>query len=240
MSMFKQLIRERYEKIGEVVEMAARRSGREPLTIKLLAVTKGQPLPVLQAAYELGLRDFGENYVEEALEKIDSFAEFGDVNWHMIGHLQSRKTRQVCERFSWFQALDRMKIANRLSIECQELKKELPVLLECNVSAETTKFGWPVWDEAMWVNVVDEFSNLAHLPGLQIKGLMTMAPFCNDPEMARPYFRKLRNLRDYLAQQIPSVSWNELSMGMSADYGVAIEEGATIIRVGTALLGARL
>ena len=237
MNDFSGTILERYGIINEVIRKAAEKSGRAPEAIKLLAVTKGHPLPILQSAYSIGLRDFGENYVEEAIDKIEFFKQNGKVNWHMIGHLQSRKTRQICEYFSWFQALDRMKIADRLSTYCQEIKRELPVLIECNVSGEASKFGWPAWDETKWDHLACEFSRLTHLPGIQVKGLMTMAPFFDDPELTRPFFSRLRKLRDYLSLNVPTVAWIELSMGMSIDYQIAIEEGATIIRIGTALLG---
>jgi PLP dependent protein len=222
-----------------MIGRSARRAGRAPETIKLLAVTKGHPLDILEGAYSIGLREFGENYVEEAVGKIEYFKQGEEISWHMIGHLQSRKTRQVCELFTWFQALDRMKIANRLAVNCQETGRELPVLLECNVSGEDTKFGWPAWDETAWDNLVTEFNRLVQLPGIQVKGLMTMAPFDVNPEKSRPYFTRLRKLRDFLSQKVPAVDWKELSMGMSADYPVAIEEGATIVRIGTALFGYR-
>ncbi len=239
MTDFSKIILDRYEKITAVIGKSATKSGRKIEEIKILTVTKGQPLHILQSAYSLGLRDFGENYVEEAADKIMSLKQAGDINWHMIGHLQSRKTRQVCEHFSWFQALDRMKIADRLSVYCQELKKELPVLLECNVSGEETKFGWPAWDETAWDDLAREFSRLVQLPGIQVRGLMTMAPYFEDSELTRPFYSRLRRLRDFLDQKVPSGNWIELSMGMSGDYPIAVEEGATIVRIGTALLGAR-
>ncbi len=239
MNNFSQTILERYEKINVVIEKSARISGRAPEKIKLITVTKGQSIPILKSAHAIGLRDFGENYVDEAVGKIEYFRPYENVNWHMIGHLQSRKTRQVCELFSWFDALDRMKIAERLSGFCQRFKRELPVLLECNVSGEESKFGWPAWDETGWSLLASEFSRIAQLPGIRIQGLMTMAPFFDDPELARPCFSKLRKLRDFLNQTLPGVNWIELSMGMSADYPIAIEEGATMVRIGTALLGPR-
>jgi PLP dependent protein len=239
MDDFRNSILMRYEMIQDAIGKSAILSDRKPESIKLLTVTKGHPYSVIHAAYSLGLRDFGENYIEEAVEKIEYFKKLGDIHWHMIGHLQSRKARQVCDHFSWFGALDRMKIAERLSSYCLEIQSNLPVLLECNVSGETSKFGWPAWDEITWDHLVSEFSILVKLPGIQVKGLMTMAPYLENPESTRPYFSRLRKLREYLSQNIPDVDWAELSMGMSADYPIAIEEGATIVRIGTALLGSR-
>ncbi len=239
MNQLSRTILSRYEKVMGVIGKSAAISGRAPEAIKLITVTKGHSIPVLEAALSIGLKDFGENYVEEAIEKIEFFRSYGQVNWHMIGHLQSRKTRQICQYFSWFQALDRLKIAARLSEQCQELNRVLPVLFECNVSGEESKFGWPAWDEIGWENLASEFSRIAQMPGIQIMGLMTMAPYFNDPELARPHFSRLRHLRDYLNQTVPDVDWKDLSMGMSADYPIAIEEGATTVRIGTALLGTR-
>jgi len=208
-----------------------------PSEVKIIAVSKTMPVSAIQEAYDTGHRDFGENKVQEMTDKQGRLPQ--DINWHMIGHLQSRKARQVCDHFSWFGALDRMKIAERLSSYCLEIQRNLPVLLECNVSGETSKFGWPAWDEITWDHLVSEFSILVKLPGIQVKGLMTMAPYLENPESTRPYFSRLRKLREYLSQNIPDVDWAELSMGMSADYPIAIEEGATIVRIGTALLGSR-
>jgi pyridoxal phosphate enzyme (YggS family) len=157
----------------------------------------------------------------------------------MIGHVQSRKARAVCEQFACLHSLDSLKLAARLDRFAGELKRCLPVLLECNVSGEETKFGLPAYREESWENLLPEIDAILALPNLQIRGLMTMAPFLADPEETRPYFRRLRRLLEYFDRQYPRPEWRELSMGMSADFEAAIQEGATLVRIGTAILGER-
>ena len=157
----------------------------------------------------------------------------------MIGHIQSRKAKLVSQNFSWIQTLDSIKLANRLNRFAAEIDRKLPVLLECNVSGEQAKFGWPAWDESRWNELCLNLARFVELPNLDIRGLMTMPPLYSDPELARPYFIKLRKLRGFLIERFPGIEWQDLSMGMSADYEVAIQEGATIIRVGTAIMGSR-
>ena len=157
----------------------------------------------------------------------------------MIGHLQSRKAELVCEHFNYLHSLDRLKLANRLNRFAAEKGVILPVLLQFNMSGEITKSGWQAVDESRWKDLVSELSSILQLPNLSVKGLMTMAPYGSDPEEARPVFVALRRLRDYLAEQFPQATWQELSMGMSSDYKVAVQEGATLLRVGSAILGTR-
>jgi pyridoxal phosphate enzyme (YggS family) len=157
----------------------------------------------------------------------------------MIGHIQSRKAKAVCQSFDYTHSLDSLKLANRLDRFAAEEGRSLPVLLECNVSGEESKTGWPAWQEAEWGNLAEALAPLFDLTHLQMHGLMTMPPFFEDAERARPYFQRLRRLRDFLAERYPGADWSELSMGMSADFQVAVEEGATLVRVGTAIVGPR-
>ncbi len=157
----------------------------------------------------------------------------------MIGHVQSRKARPVAELFDYLHSLDSLKLARRLDASCGEFGRRLPVLLECNVSGEETKFGYPAWQEDRWDALLPEINEIASLPNLELRGLMTMAPYLDNPEQARPYFSRLRRLRDFLQSRVAGASLSELSMGMSADYQVAIEEGATWVRIGTAIFGPR-
>ena len=239
-----EVIGQNYERVLEQIGEAARSTGRDPATVRLLVVTKGHPVEAVQQAIASGIRLFGENYVEEAVEKIQTFDRQangleGALEWHMIGHLQSRKARQVCEHFTCLHSLDSLKLAERLDRFAEELGRTLPVLLECNVSGEQTKFGYPVWRDDAWQDLAGEFAHLAELPHLQVRGLMTMAPFFDEAEPARPYFQRLRRFQTFLRRSVPQTDWSELSMGMSGDFTVAVEEGATIVRIGTAIMGAR-
>jgi len=235
----KDTIRVNYQHVLAQIAEAARRAGREASEVKLIVVTKGHPLEVVQEAIAAGARRFGENYAEEGAAKIAALKRKSKLEWHMIGHVQSRKARLICERFNYLHSLDSLKLAERLNRFAADFGKRLPVLLECNMSGEASKFGWQAWDEDNWGLLEGEFARILELPHLEVRGLMTMAPFFFESEPARPYFRNLRRLRDQLARRFPSGSWDELSMGMSGDYEVAIQEGATLVRIGTAILGAR-
>lgn len=227
-----------YQAILERIGRAAQAAGRDPEAVKLVVVTKGQPLQAVQEVVAAGARCLGENYVEEALPKIQSLGG-EDLEWRMIGHLQSRKARQVAEWFSWVDALDSLKLAQRLERFADELGRRLPVLLEFNVSGEESKFGWPAWQEEAWPALVEQLGPVSELAHLELHGLMTMPPFFDQPERVRPYFQRLRRLQAYLAHQLPACDWSELSMGMSGDFETAIQEGATLVRIGTAIMGAR-
>ncbi len=231
-------IRQRYLYTLEQIAVAARRAGRKPEEVRLVVVTKAQPLDVVQATIEAGVDLLGENYPEEAVEKIRSLPNAG-VMWHMIGHVQSRKADLVPGYFSMLHSLDSVKLANRLERFCVEGGHQLPVLLEFNVGGEESKFGWQAGDESRWSSFLPDIEAILSLPHLEVRGLMTMPPLAEDPEISRPYFRTLRRLRDFLAQRFPAVSWDELSMGTSIDYIVAVEEGATLVRIGTAIVGPR-
>jgi hypothetical protein len=232
-------IRERYQATLEHIASAAKASGREPETVRLVVVTKAQPLKVVQAAVQAGAHLLGENYPEESVSKISSFGPESGVEWHMIGHLQSRKARLVIEYFDLLQSLDSLKLAKRLNRMAIEAGRILPVMLEFNVGGEESKFGWAAAHERDWPALYPEIEAILGLENLEVRGLMTMPPLETDPEDARVYFRTLRLLRDHLTVRYPQADWRELSMGTSADYEVAVQEGATFVRIGTAIVGAR-
>jgi pyridoxal phosphate enzyme (YggS family) len=223
--------------VQERIAAAAGRAGRHPEEVTLVAVTKMEPPDVILAAYELGLRHFGENRIEEAQEKAGDLP--ADITWHMIGHIQSRKARDVLPLFDWVHAVDRAKIARRLERFAAESGRPLPVLLECNVSGEASKYGFAtdrwVEDEEQRRALFAAIEEILALPHLQVQGLMTMAPIVEQAEQARPTFVQLRRLRDELARAFPQASWHHLSMGMTDDFEVAIEEGATLVRIGRAI-----
>jgi pyridoxal phosphate enzyme (YggS family) len=202
-------------------------------------VSKAQPMSVMEAAVEAGIRVFGENYPEEASEKIGHFQGIEGIEWHMIGHLQSRKVKLVVGSFQWLHSLDSLHLAEKLNAALISSQKPLRILIEMNVGGEESKFGWPAWDEDQWSTLVPNFENLFGYPLLNICGLMTMPPFSEDPEEGRPYFAKLRRLRDFLESKLPAIKISELSMGTSADFPAAVKEGATFVRVGQAILGSR-
>jgi pyridoxal phosphate enzyme (YggS family) len=210
---------------------------RGPDTVRLIVVTKAQPLNVVQAAVAAGAKILGENYPEEALEKI---AEVGKgVEWHMIGHLQSRKAGIVAQQFDVLHSLDSVRLAEKLERQLAAQERRLPVLLECNVGGEESKYGWPVWDEVGWEALLQDVEAILGLPHLQIRGLMTMPPLFEDPQDARPYFSRLRVLSERLGARFGGQSFVELSMGTSADFPAAVMEGATMVRVGSAIVGPR-
>jgi pyridoxal phosphate enzyme (YggS family) len=232
-------IRGRYLQALDQIATAARRVQRDPDEVRLVVVTKSQPLEVVQAALEAGIKILGENYPEEGVMKIQSLPGQSEVEWHMIGHVQSRKARLVAEHFALLHSLDSLKLAGRLHRFAAEQNRVLPVLLEFNVGGEESKSGWNASDESKWNLLLSEIKSVVELTNLRVRGVMTMPPLETDPEQARRYFQSLRRLRDHLAGAFHQADWHELSMGTSADYPVAVEEGATLVRVGTAIVGAR-
>lgn len=232
-------IRERYLHTVDQISNAARRSRRNPEDIRLVVVTKSQPVEVVQATIEAGVRILGENYPEEAVTKIQSLAGQSGVEWHMIGHVQSRKARLVVDHFALLHSLDSLKLAQRLNRFAADSNRILPVLLEFNVGGEASKSGWDASDKSQWGVLHPDVASIMDLRNLRIHGLMTMPPLGTEPEESRRFFIILRLLRDHLATQFREVDWRELSMGTSADYPVAVEEGATLVRVGTAIVGVR-
>ena len=225
---------ERLDAVRVRIERAARRAGRDPGAITLVAASKTVSVERLVEAMACGCRIFGENRVQEALAKIETMKEGSGVEWHLIGPLQPNKVKHAAGRFTLLHAVDRLDVAGRLDRAARERGITQAVLLEVNVSGETTKHGFSPDD------LVGAVERMGTLPGLRVLGLMTIPPPVGKPEEARPHFRRLRELADQVeALGIPGVSMKDLSMGMSADFEVAIEEGATMVRVGTALFGPR-
>jgi PLP dependent protein len=231
-------IHDSYQNTLDKMADAASSCGREPRDVSLVVVSKSQPLEVLQAAISAGITTFGENYVEEAVEKILALRGFS-IDWHMIGHVQSRKAEKVVTSFSMLHSLDSLKLARRLERSCETMSRILPVLLEFNVSGEESKFGFPAWNEERWSDLKQDMEQILAFPHLIVCGLMTMPPFFDDPERTRPYFQQLRRLQEYLNKNYPQSTWKELSMGTSVDFVTAIQEGATYVRIGQAILGSR-
>jgi len=226
-------IAENIARVQERIAAACRRAGRATSDVKLLAVTKTVAPDRIRLAYEAGLRDFGENRVQEAAAKRPALSDL-TVTWHLIGHLQSNKAKPARELFHWIHSVDSLHLAERLHRAAVSSGDRLPVLLEVNLGGETTKSG--VGEN----EVMPLAEQLASLETLEIRGLMVIPPFFEDPEQARPFFQRLRQLaRGVEARGIPNVSIEQLSMGMSHDFEVAIEEGATMVRVGTAIFGPR-
>ena len=228
----------RYQYILKRIAGSAVRAGREPGSVRLVVVSKSQPLSVIRAAIAAGISTFGENYIEEAVEKIVAMRET-TIEWHMIGHVQSRKADLVAANFAMVHSLDSLKLARRLERFCFGLSRTLPVLLEFNVSGEQSKFGFPAWKEENCHGLESEIEQILVFPHLRVCGLMTMPPYFDDPERTRPYFRRLRHLQEFLAKRFPEENWKELSMGTSVDFEAAIQEGATFVRIGQAILGSR-
>ena len=228
-----QKIQENIAHVEERIGAACRRSGRSREDVKLVAVSKTHPADFVRAAFAAGLRDFGENRVQEAIAKRSALADLG-ATWHLVGHLQSNKARVARELFEWVHSLDSLRLAEKLAQAAPPGGARLPVLIEVNLGEETSKAGVRAGQLAALAEQV------AKLQTLELRGLMVIPPFCDNPESARPYFRQLCALAcDVTARNLPNVSMRELSMGMSNDFEVAIEEGATILRVGTAIFGGR-
>ncbi len=220
-------LKERIDRIRERIAAAAIRVGRDASDVKLVAVSKTHPTEALQHAMELGLTVFGENRVQEAESKITEVGRDA-AEWHLIGHLQSNKARKAVQLFDVIQSLDSLELAERIERICgEEGRDELRVFIEVDLAGERTKAGIP---ESELDGLVDYLRTCKHL---RLQGFMVLPPYFDDAEMTRPYFTKLREIRDKL---LPG---GELSMGMSHDFEVAIEEGATVVRVGTAIFGSR-
>jgi PLP dependent protein len=227
------------ENIAEVrqrLAAAARRAGRRPEEIALMAVTKTHPPERIREAHAAGLRLFGENRVQEFAGKAPTLADLSDAEWHMIGHLQTNKAGKAAELFVGVDSVDSVKLAEKLDAAARSLDRKLAVLIEINVGGESAKSG--VAPDSR--ELEDLLLAAPRFEALEFRGLMTVPPFSDDPTEARPYFRKLGDLRDSIAKrELPSISMDALSMGMSHDFEVAIEEGSTCIRVGTAIFGER-
>jgi pyridoxal phosphate enzyme (YggS family) len=234
-----QEIKSNLESVQSRINKSAKIAGRDPSEIKLVAVTKTLPVETISAGIEAGLRCFGENYAEHAAEKIEAIKTDLDIEWHMIGHIQSRKAETVCQYFDMVHSLDRIKIARYLDRYAKELQRIMPVLIEVNLSGEESKYGWEASDETSWSDLIPQFEKIANYENLEIRGLMTMPPLFDDPEETRPIYQRLKQLQAFLRHKMNGVSWDALSIGTSFDFQVAIEEGATIVRIGAEIFGSR-
>ena len=220
------------ENICRRIEAAALKAGRDPASVRLVAVSKTQDASAVDEAARGGQRLFGENYVQEFVSKAAQVSE--PVSWHFIGALQSNKVRQIAGLVELVHSVDRLTLAREIDQQWGRLGKTCDVLVQVNIACEATKCG------AASENVLELVRDVAALPHLRVKGLMTMPPFFDDPDEARPYFRELRRLSELVAgERIPNVQMTELSMGMSGDFEVAIAEGATLVRIGSAIFGER-
>lgn len=224
-------VRERVNEVMERLARAAARSGRTPDAVRLVAVSKTQPVARVAEAREAGLRVFGENYVQEAEEKIRAFP---DAEWHLIGKLQGNKVKKAVSLFGWIQTVDSTRLLADISRRCTEAGMTMPVLVEINIAGEGRKAGVAPEELPSLLDSADG------LPGIRVRGLMAIPPVTEDPEESRPYFTRLRELLErYATRGGAAGKMTELSMGMSNDFEVAIEEGATMVRVGTAVFGSR-
>jgi len=222
-------IKENLLRVTERIERAARRVGRDPKEIKLVAVSKTVEASRIQEAIEAGVSILGENYVQEAQKKIEAIGH--SVAWHFIGHLQTNKAKYAIRLFEMIHSLDSFPLAEELNRRAEQVGQVAKVMIEVNISGEATKFGT---DEEKVFSIARGILNLRHL---SLEGLMTMPPYFDSPEMSRPYYIKLRELKEKMIRE--GIPLKELSMGMSNDFEIAIEEGATYVRVGTAIFGER-
>ena len=223
----------RLQQVNMRIEKTARACGRDPKSVRLVAVSKTVPANRVKEAIEAGVTDIGENYVQEARDKFNILATY-PISWHFIGHLQSNKAKYAVRLFDLIHSVDTIKLARELNKQSEKVNKIQDILIQVNVSRETSKSGIYIKD------TYDLVKEIGLLKNLSIKGLMTMPPFFDAPEKVKPYFSELRHLRDRIAaENLPGVRLDELSMGMTGDFEVAIEEGATLVRIGTAIFGTR-
>jgi pyridoxal phosphate enzyme (YggS family) len=239
MSQLVNTIQNNIQSVCSQIEKAAQSAGRDPHRVNLVIVTKSQPVAVVQAAIEAGASILGENYPEETVLKINALGGKGTVAWHMIGHLQSRKVGLVVEYFDALHSLDSLRLAQKLDRQLSGQNKILPVLIEFNISGEESKHGLAAWDETSWDGLTPEIESILALENLRVSGSMTMPPLAEDPEQSRPYFVRLRRLSEHLARRFGIQYFSDLSMGTSIDFIPAVQEGATYVRIGQAILGPR-
>lgn len=224
-------VSENWSQLRARADAAAQRAGRRPEEVTILPVSKTFSAAIVHEAYDGGLRAFGENYIQEALAKMDELPP--DIEWHMVGHLQSNKARQAVGRFALIHSLDSLHLAEELDKQAGKRGLRQKVLLQVNIADEDSKFGFAPSEAGAAT------AEVAELEHLELRGLMTIGPLVNDPEDIRWVFRELRSLRDKVQTQLPGLTLGELSMGMTGDFEIAIEEGATLIRVGRAIFGER-
>jgi hypothetical protein len=225
-------LKKRLDNVKDRINKTALKCGRDPESIHLVAVSKTIPANRVREAIMAGVTTLGENYVQEARNKFNVLGTFS-VSWHFIGHLQSNKAKYAVRLFDLIHSVDSLKLARELNQQAKKVNKIQDVLIQINISKEPSKSGSDIENAANLIKDIVLFENLT------VKGFMAMPPFFNNPEKARPYFTALRNLRDQIQKDFPEVDLNELSMGMTGDFEVAIEEGATFVRIGTAIFGER-
>lgn len=226
------MLKDRLEEVEERIQEACRRAGRDRSEVTLIAVSKTKPAEVLKEAYDLGIRVFGENKVQELTEKYEVLPK--DIRWHMIGHLQTNKVKYIADKVELIHSVDSLKLAETIDKEAAKRNRTIDILVEVNVAEEESKFGLKVEEVIPFIEKVAGFSHI------NVRGLMTIAPFVENPENNRSVFADLRKLSvDITEKNIDNVNVSILSMGMTNDYEVAIEEGATMVRVGTGIFGAR-
>lgn len=226
------MLKERLKIVEENIAAACSRAGRDRSEVTLIAVSKTKPVSDIQEVYNCGIRTFGENKVQELLAKEEELPK--DIEWHLIGHLQRNKVRQIVDKAALIHSVDSFRLAEEINIQGLKRKITVPVLIEVNAAGEETKFGVSAEDTMELVRQIADLSNI------RVKGLMTIAPYVVDPEENRVFFRKIKQLSvDIKNENIDNVSMDVLSMGMTGDYMVAIEEGATMVRVGTGIFGER-
>ena len=226
------MVSENLKQVRDNIAAACARAGRDPKDVLLVAVSKTKPVSLIEEAIEAGQDTFGENKVQEMCDKMEVLPK--QLKWHMIGHLQRNKVKYIAGKVELIHSVDSLRLAEQISNEAQKLAIEIPVLLEVNVAREESKFGF------LTEEVEDACRVISVMPGICVKGLMTSAPFVENAEDNRKYFKKLYELAvDIQSKNIDNISMRELSMGMTGDYVVAVEEGATIVRVGTGIFGSR-
>jgi pyridoxal phosphate enzyme (YggS family) len=224
--------------VQERIYKSAKSAGRDPSEIELIAVTKQKPAVLVKELAENGINKIGESYLKEALFKIDLLKNY-PIEWHMVGTIQSGKAKQMIQNFDQIHSVDRIKLAREINKKSADYERIFPIYLECNVSGEETKHGWKVWNKKQWDIVLSDIEEILDMKSVKVKGLMMMAPYSINPEDSRPYFIKLRRFQEFLDSRYPNRGLTGLSMGMSGDFEVAVQEGASVVRIGTALLGTR-
>ena len=226
------MLKENLELVEKRISEACARAGRAREDVTLIAVSKTKPASVLREAYDLGVRDFGENYVQELSDKMETLPK--DIRWHMIGHLQRNKVKYIIDKVCMIHSVDSYRLAEEINIQAKKRRTTVPILIEVNIAGEASKFGISAEDTILLAE------EIAGLENVRIKGLMLIAPYVSDPEENRVHFQKMKQLSvDIADKNIDNVSMEILSMGMTGDYTVAIEEGATMVRVGTGIFGER-
>ncbi len=226
------MLKENLQSVEKTIQAACDKSRRTRSDVTLIAVSKTKPVEMLQEIYDAGVRDFGENKVQEICEKYDKLPN--DIRWHMIGHLQRNKVKYIIDKVCMIHSVDSYRLAEEINIQAKKHQLVMPVLLEINIAKEQTKFGVTKEDAILLAE------EMAHLTNLKVEGLMAVAPYVEDPEKNRKYFQEIRQLAvDIQHKNIDNIDMHVLSIGMTGDYAVAIEEGASMVRVGTGIFGSR-